>query len=255
MRFLLDQRVFFWIFGETNYLPDASFSFYFSDNLYFAVYYIPSGIIYYFYKRNQALQSARIEAERQRAEAEISHLRSQINPHFLFNSLNNIYSLAYEKSDKILGAIEGLSGLLRYSLYEKSDFVPFEKEWTHIQQLIKIEQLRLIDPVEFEITIERTVYPKLIPPILLLPLIENIFKHGDVQKPAVSPKINISLYENIINVQIQNSISSTIQKDRQQGIGLVNIKKRLAFIYGNAMNFDVQEKDGTFSVNLSIPTQ
>lgn len=253
-RFLLDQKVFLWLFGYTNYRPDITYTFYFSDNTYFAVYYIPSGILYYFYRRNKALQEARLEAERQRAKAELTHLRSQVNPHFLFNSLNNIYALAYEKSDKILGAIEGLSELLRYSLYEKAEFVPFEKEWSKIMKLIHIEQMRLIAPTDFKIDITQAALDTMIPPVILLPFIENIFKHGKVQDEQNPPQIKADVIEDQLIITIQNKISSSQQKDSQSGIGLENIQKRLQYAYGNEATFEVSQKDDTFNVKLAMPS-
>lgn len=255
VRFFVDQTLLFWIFGETNYLLDISFKSFFRDNTFFAVYYIPSGIIYYFYKRNEALQEAQLEAERLRSQAELTHLRSQVNPHFLFNSLNNIYSLAYEKSDKILGAIEGLSELLRYSLYEKAESVPFRKEWKKVQQLIKIEQMRLLSPTNFEMHIADDVLDINIPPVILLPLIENVFKHGEVQDHAIPPSINAYLIDDFLKIRIVNKISISLQKDKQHGIGLDNIKKRLFYAYGDAASIEVLEKEDTFTVQLSIPSK
>lgn len=253
LRFFIDQKLLFWLFGETNYLIDTSFKFYFSDNTYFAVYYIPSGILYYFYKRNQALQVTQLEAERLRSEAEMTHLRSQINPHFLFNSLNNIYSLAYEKSDKILGAIEGLSGVLRYALYEKSEFVTFNKEWEKVLQLIQIEQMRLLNPVDFNIQLEDDISYIMIPPVILLPIIENVFKHGDVQDKNNPPLIEAYSKNSNLIIRIKNKVSNSIQKDGQHGIGIENIKKRLNHSYGNDASFEVVEKEDTFIAQMSIP--
>ncbi len=252
-RFLIDQKVAFWAFGVTNYFPHTTFKYYYSDNTYFAIYYIPSGILYYFYRRIIALQEAKLEEEKLRNEAEIAHLRSQINPHFLFNSLNNIYSLAYDKSDKILGAIEGLSELLRYALYEKSEKVPFKKEWNKILQLIKIEHLRLGNPVEFKIELAEGLDNITIPPVILLPLIENVFKHGDVQTEKNPPQIKAWIENDKFNFKMTNKLSSMNQKDNQHGIGLINIKKRLEHIYDQQASFVVQEKDDIFISQISIP--
>jgi len=253
LRYFFDQVLSSWLFGVTNYFGHTTFSYYYTDNTYYAIYYIPSGILYYFYRRIVALQDARLEEQKLRNEAEIAHLRSQINPHFLFNSLNNIYSLAYDKSDKILGAIEGLSELLRYALYEKSEKVPFKKEWTKIIQLIKIEHLRLGNPVEFEINIAEGLDNITIPPVILLPLIENIFKHGDVQTEESPPQVKAWIENGKFNFKLSNKISSMKQKDNQHGIGLLNIRKRLMHIYGQLASFVVQEKDDTFIAQISIP--
>lgn len=253
LRFFVDQRLSLWLFDDTNYFRDITFTNYFADNTYFAVYYIPSGILYYFYRRNKSLQEARLEAEKQRAIAELTHLRSQINPHFLFNSLNNIYSLAYEKSDKILGAIEGLSQLLRYALYEKSEFVSFKKEWDHVLQLISIEKLRLLNPVDFKFEISEEVYDVMIPPVILLPLFENVFKHGDVQNAEHPPYFKANVEDDTLVIQIENKLSAMPQKDGQKGIGLDNIQKRILYAYGQDDPLKIEIKGDTFIITIMLP--
>ncbi len=253
VRYFLDQILHFWLFGTTNYNTDRTFHFFYIDNLYFGVHYIAPGILYYFFRRNEVLQQARLEDAKLQSQAAISHLRSQVNPHFLFNSLNNIYSLAYDKSDKILGAIEGLSELLRYALYEKSEFVKFKTEWTNIVQLIKIENMRLLQPVQFDIDISDEVLNVSVPPVIFLPLIENVFKHGDVQDANHPPSIKAVIKDKGLYFRIQNKISDAVQKDNQSGIGLDNIKKRLDHIYENEASFEVLEKDNTFIAQLIIP--
>lgn len=253
IRYSLDQKLYLWLFGVTNYNAGTTFDYYYTDNTYFAVYYIPSGILYYFFRRMKALQTAKVEAEKLRAEAEVVHLRSQINPHFLFNSLNNIYSLAFDKSDHILGAIEGLSDLLRYALYEKSVTVPFSLEWQKIEQLIKLEKMRLADPVAFDINISDEVNAVAIPPVILLPLIENLFKHGDLQDATAPPMIKASVVDQKLIFDIENKISTMRQKDGQNGIGLENIKKRLTHLFGDKADLKVSSIDHIFTAQLSIP--
>lgn len=253
IRFFLDQIFSAWLFGKTNYTPETSFSYYFADNTYYAVYYIPSGILYYFYRRTLAMQAARLEVETLRNEVEMAHLRSQINPHFLFNSLNNIYALAYDKSDKILGAIEGLSGLLRYALYEKSEKVALHKEWDQVQNLICIEQLRLEHPAAFDVDVPEDVMHIAIPPVVLLPLVENIFKHGEVHDPTSPPSIQLWREADYLKVQVKNKKSTTKQRDENSGIGLINIKKRLTYIYGEKAILEYATIEDIFTVNITLP--
>ncbi|GAB5550615.1 MAG: hypothetical protein Sapg2KO_02060 [Saprospiraceae bacterium] len=253
LRFFIDQKVALWGIGYTNYALNTTFKDYYVDNTYFAVYYIPAGVLYYFYIRILELQAIRLEEEKLRSEAEMLHLRSQINPHFLFNSLNNIYSLAYDKSDKILGTIEGLSELLRYAIYEKAEKVTFKKEWSKILQLIDIEHLRIGNPVAFEIDLEEDLNDLKIPPIILMPLIENVFKHGDLQSVESPPKIKVWREHNRLNFKITNKVRPTLQKDGNKGIGLTNIRKRLLHIYGDVARFEDYENQNTFTVQIGIP--
>jgi signal transduction histidine kinase len=252
-RYFVEQKLYLWLFGVTNYRLETTFKFYFSDNTYFAVYYLPSGILYYFFQRNKALQQARIEAEKLKVEAELQHLRSQINPHFLFNSLNNIYALAYEKSDKILPALEGLSDVLRYALYENADMVPFKKEWKKVLQLISLENLRLEHPVDFKIDISPEVYQVNVPPLVLMPLIENVYKHGDLQAKESPCSINAFLEGNTLKFEVSNQIGTKPQKDATSGIGLKNIEKRLHHLYGEKARIRISENEAIFTIELSLP--
>lgn len=253
LRFLIDQKVAFWLFNESNYRPDISFFNYYRDNTYFAVYYIPSGILYYFYQRNKALQSARLHAEKAKVEAELLQLRSQLNPHFLFNSLNNIYSLAYDKSDNILPALEGLSEVLRYALYENRETVSFGKEWGKTLKLIELEKLRLYESVGFIINIDAAVHDVQIPPLILLPLIENMFKHGDLNDQESPGEISAYMDKGNFIFSTWNKIAFHKQKDKNRGIGVINIEKRLVHLFGEDANLKVSEKDTIFNVILSIP--
>jgi len=201
-------------------------------------------------------EKIRKELENQKLQAELSFLKLQVNPHFLFNALNNIYSLSVmEKSNKTGQSIMKLSDLMRYVLYEKEDAenrVSLDKEIRHINSYIDLEKLRHPGDVYINFSIEGDTNGKRIVPLLLFPLIENACKHGiltDAQKPV---DINLKVTDHQLNFSIENSINS-YQKDEVGGIGLPNVQKRLDLLYGKKYSLDVSKAANRFIVNLQLP--
>ena len=174
-------------------------------------------------------------------ENELKYLRSQIQPHFFFNTLNNLYSLAIDKSEKAPDLILKLSDLMKYFLYETGkEFQKLEKEITHIKDYIEIEKLRYDDSLNISFNINGEFKNKKIRPLLLIPLVENAFKHGarSCTKDCYI-KINLKVEKSILNFRVENSMVKIEKKIKEQigGIGLSNIKKRLELNYGEG-NFD-----------------
>ncbi len=201
-------------------------------------------------------EKLRKELENQKLKAELSFLKLQVNPHFLFNALNNIYSLSVmEKSTKTGQSVMKLSELMRYVLYEKEDAenrVSLDKEIRHINSYIDLEKLRHPGDVYINFSIEGDTNGKRIVPLLLFPLIENACKHGiltDAQKPV---DINLKVSDHQLNFSIENSINS-YQKDEVGGIGLPNVHKRLDLLYGKKYTLDVSKAADRFIVNLQLP--
>ncbi len=201
-------------------------------------------------------EKIRKELENQKLQAELSFLKMQVNPHFLFNALNNIYSLAVmEKSKKTGDSILKLSELMRYVLYEKEDAenkVSLDKEIRHINSYIDLEKLRRPGDVYINFSIEGDTNGKRIVPLLLFPLIENACKHGvltDAQKPV---DISLKVTDHELNFSIENSINF-YQKDEVGGIGIPNVQKRLDLLYGKKYTLDVSKTADRFIVNLQLP--
>jgi two-component system, LytTR family, sensor kinase len=201
-------------------------------------------------------EKLRKELENQKLKAELSFLKMQVNPHFLFNALNNIYSLSVmEKSNKTGQSIMKLSDLMRYVLYEKEDAenrVSLDKEIRHINSYIDLEKLRHPGDVYINFSIEGDTNGKRIVPLLLFPLIENACKHGiltDAQKPV---DINLKVTDHQLNFSIENSINS-YQKDEAGGIGIPNVQKRLDLLYGKKYTLDLSKTADRFIVNLQLP--
>ena len=192
------------------------------------------------------------EMEKQKLVSELSFLKSQVNPHFLFNSLNGIYALAIKKSDKTPGAILQLSDLMRHMLYEsEKERVDLSKEVDYLKNYIALQKLRLAKDAVIEFDVKGEVAGKQIEPMLFIPFLENAFKHG-VDSEGADIRIRLEVKQNRLNFSMFNRVSAARQKDRVSGIGLVNVKKRLDLHYGDQYKLDYEEKNGIFTVNLQL---
>ena len=201
-------------------------------------------------------EKIRKDLENQKLRAELSYLKMQVNPHFLFNALNNIYSLAVtEKGKKTGESIMKLSELLRYVLYEKEDEqnkVSLEKEIKHINSYIDLVKLRYENEVNIQFSIEGDVQQKRIAPLLLFPLIENAVKHGIVNDPEKPVHVDLKAENGWLNFTISNYKNSYL-KDEQGGIGVQNVQKRLDLLYPNEYNLRVEDVGEKFIVDLHLP--
>lgn len=185
-------------------------------------------------------------------ETELAFLKSQINPHFLFNTLNNLYSLSLKKSDETPEAILQLSSVLRYILYDSNvERVPFEKEKEVMQAYIDIELLRLPQTadIQFSIMADR---PQSIPPLLWLPVLENVFKHSRSTEEQ-SIDFRFSIHGNRLTIYSKNSISAIPPKDPSAGgIGLSNLRKRLKLLFPEKHLITVTSERNCFIIEVQI---
>ncbi len=194
------------------------------------------------------------ELEKQNIHNELALLRSQINPHFLFNTLNNLHSFAQNDQDKTAFGIIKLAEIMRYMLYDtNSDFVLLEKEIKYIENYIELQRLRLKDPKYIEFKVEGDITCKKIAPLLLITFIENAFKHGrkNTQNPGIS--INLTIENKILNFKVVNYIKQNDSDENENaGLGLKNIKRRLELIYPKNYKLDIKENDENYIVQLQI---
>jgi LytS/YehU family sensor histidine kinase len=201
-------------------------------------------------------EKVRKELENQKLRAELSYLKMQVNPHFLFNALNNIYSLAIsEKGKKTGDSIMKLSELLRYVLYEKEDEhnkVSLEKEIKHINSYIDLVKLRYENGIYINFSIEGDTSNKRIAPLLLFPLIENASKHGVLNDPNKPTNIDLDVSDSSIRFTIKNHKNAYL-KDEVGGIGIQNVQKRLDLLYPNQYTLKVDETSDQFIVDLHLP--
>ena len=192
-------------------------------------------------------------AETHRTNTELTYLRKQTNPHFLFNSLNSIYSLAHKKSDLVPDAIVTLSELMRYMLYETDNkTVALEKEINYIQNYIELQKLRLNNIEDIVINVHGNTKNKFIEPLLLISFVENAFKYGTDYKGAAHIKIKIFISENNLDFWIENTIENYIKDPENSGIGLVNIQNRLDLLYPNAHELTINQDSQFYRVHLNL---
>jgi sensor histidine kinase YesM len=199
------------------------------------------------------------DLEKSQLETELLFLKSQISPHFFFNTLNNIYSLSVEKSNKTPKIILKLSELMRYMLYEtKNKRQTLENEILCIQNYLDLERIRNDDRLEVNISISGDIHDKEIAPILLLTFVENAFKHGvNKNTGKVKIDINFNVKEDFLHFSISNPMP-TITKLKENlnissGIGIENVKKRIALGYNkNDYKLSFKNKKNNFVVKLVI---
>ncbi len=185
----------------------------------------------------------------------LKYLENQIQPHFFFNTLNNLYALSLESSDKVPDVIIKLSNLMEYVLYDVkgSKLVPLIKEIDYIQNYIEIEKLRF-DNVEVTINLESDIEDIKVPPLIFISLVENAFKHGGLNNQNLKIKINCKITDNrLLHFEILNNFVISQKNDSKGGIGLVNTKKRLKLIYKNNFSLKHKTKLNYYIIRLQIP--
>lgn len=182
--------------------------------------------------------------------AELQALKTQINPHFIFNSLNNIYALVYQNSEKALPAIEQLGQLLRYTTKDlENDFITLDKEVGYLDSLIELEKLRIKNPELLNVE-KKLNDPELkISPMILVPFVENAFKHGNFRNKGFEMKISDE--NKILHFYLFN-FKSEKMKDEISGIGIENVKKRLEILYPKKYELKITETEIDFTVDLKI---
>lgn len=192
--------------------------------------------------------------ENEKLKTEVAYLRAQINPHFLFNTLNSVYALALEKSDSAPEAILKLSSMMRYVVTESSrENVSLEKEIEYIKNYISLQRFRMDKDTEFSFIITGNPIGKNISPLLLIPFIENAFKYGlnPEEKSFIAINIDITAHELILNV-INNKVNAHMINDEKSEQGIENTAKRLKYLYPGKHKLLIFEDEHTFTVNLSI---
>jgi hypothetical protein len=220
---------------------------------------LPSGPLFSFFlvfslgflmKVNERLANMQSE----KLKTEIAYLRAQINPHFLFNTLNSLYALSLEKSDSAPEAILRLSSMMRYVVTESSrESVSLEKEIDYIKNYISLQQLRMDRETSFSFIITGSPLGKNISPLLLIPFIENAFKHGlnPEKESLIAINIDITAHELTVNIK-NNKVDTQFPHDEKSEQGIENTAKRLEYLYPDKHKLLIFDSEHTFTVNLSI---
>ena len=219
------------------------------------LFIIAIGISYRFLSDNMKEQEAKKEEENERLKSELSFLRSQISPHFMFNVLNSIVSLSRRKPESVEPVVIKLSELMRYMIYETSDSkVAISKEANYLESYIELQRIRFGNDIDIDFKSEIAGTSGNIEPMLLIPFVENAFKHGVgmIEKPSIS----IQLIDNpqYLHFVVKNKISSqpTEQKDESSGIGLTNVRRRLELLYPEHHTLSISDSDNNYVVDLMI---
>ncbi|HBS86456.1 MAG: hypothetical protein A2W91_19770 [Bacteroidetes bacterium GWF2_38_335] len=194
------------------------------------------------------------QLEKEKLVAQISSLKSQINPHFLFNTLNNIYATAIDASPRTADMVDKLSEMMRYTMKEtQNDFVPLEEEINYLNNFIELQKLRLESKIKFEYEIEGDFVELQIAPMLLIPFVENAFKYGVNSEQNSNIRIDIKANESELHFLVANKkvdIKSGINE--HSGLGIENTKHRLNLIYPSKHLLTINETENDFIVSLHI---
>lgn len=219
---------------------------------FWAIVFTMAGFMTYYYRQEQVIE----QAQQKQIETELSFLKSQINPHFLFNNLNNLYALAVKKSDKTPEIILKLSTLLRYLLYESNvESTSFEKEKEIMLAYIELELLRLPSTknLNFSITADK---PYKIPPLLWMPVLENVFKHGTrIISDNYYIDYHFCIQDGIVTIYSKNLFKNTValsNNEKVGGIGLQNLRKRLELLFTNKYSLRSGIEDNFYIVEAKI---
>jgi len=208
-------------------------------------------------KHSYQNQQINQQLSQEKLDAELKFLKAQIHPHFLFNTLNNLYGLTLQQSPKASEVVLELSQFLDYMLYEcNASTVPLEKEIRQMQHLINLEKLRYGERLEIAFTASGDLADKYVPPLLMLPFVENAFKHGvskEVDDIWISIDLKVKANELVLQVENTKDREATQQEDYTKGIGLKNVRRRLDLIYGEAYELAVFDEEETFLIKLRLP--
>lgn len=251
-RYLIEEVVYLWLLGYGNYDPDVKLINYLQDNWWRALKPILFSFILWAlfdtFKREKETE----QLKKEKIQAELLFLKTQINPHFLYNTLNYMYALAYPLSDKLGNAIIRLSQLMRYMLYNSVDgLIELRLEIEYLQNYIEIYRLRFEDNFFVNFTLNGDIGTKKVASLLLIPFVENAFKHGVLDDANHPIEIQIDMADHQLKLSVSNAINHG-EKDNASGVGMVNIKRRLELIYPDKHQLLITEHFNTYHISLII---
>ena len=248
-----DKRARFMVRDHASFFAEDGFS-----NTVLLIFIIVFGlsIAYFFLKEWARTEKFRSQLEAVQLDTEIKFLKSQVNPHFLFNTLNNLFSMAQGKgNDELADGISKLSGMMRYMIYESNEEnVPLKKEIEYLENCILLNELRYADN-EVKVLFEYPAQTEgvLVAPMLFIPFVENAFKHGVAIGQSSEIDISISVANKQLVFTCENTIYSVKKmEDEKSGIGLENVKRRLKLVYPGKHELAIKDSDGKFTIELKI---
>lgn len=207
------------------------------------------------FKDWQLKQKDNLDLRKENASAELLLLKAQIHPHFLFNTLNNIYSFTLDRSPQAKNMVKMLEGMLHYMIEEcEQPLVSLEKEIAVLQDYFELERIRYGNSIDMQFEIAGNYRGKVVSPLLMIPFVENSFKHGTsriLRDPWV--KLFIQADDDVVHFSLTNSKPAEETVNLKRGIGLVNVRKRLQLLYPDVHLLVIESTKNTFTVNMQIP--
>lgn len=253
-RYFLDEILSYTILEHPNYVEDyRSIPDYFQKNILhgFKATSYSSSLFFFVQYINNIKKIHQLELEQKKSE--LRFLKSQLSPHFLFNTLNTFYSELIDSQPETAKDIQKLSELLRYVTYEAQDnYMPLEKEIQFIKDYIYFYKKRFEDELFVALSIEGKIENKQIPSLVFIHFIENLFKHGMVNDKENPASIQIVIQDNYVSLKTENTIM-TSEKYMESGIGTQNLKRRLKSIYNTNFELEYQKENDIFTTYLKIP--
>ncbi|MFZ5938945.1 MAG: sensor histidine kinase [Bacteroidota bacterium] len=256
MRLLLNHFIFYGFFLPLEFRPSSWFT---ADKMMLSAFWILIPCVFFiaihYFIHWQEAEKEKERMRRRGLEVELQTLKAQLNPHFLINTLNNLYLLVLNKSDSAPALLEKIASLFRYMLYECTvPAVTLRQEIGLIEDYIALEKLRHEEQIRVALEVSGDTGSTKIPPMLFFPLVENCFKHGtgpDVEEPSIS--IRIAVKNNTVEFASENRKPEIIRGgSKGGGVGLSNIAKRLQLLYPGRHTFITTEKMYTFSIRVSV---
>lgn len=256
IRWFVEQHLAYWLLGITNYAKTTTFSFFFHDNLMNAFLMVFCSLFLKFMDDWYITDRIKSNLEKQNLRLELDFLKSQVNPHFLFNTLNNIQSyIVQDEKMKSIELIGRLSEFMRFALYEcNEEFIELNKEIEMLRDYVELERVRCDDRVKISFETKGDFGNYHVPPLLLMPFVENTFKHGaDEQIQDSWIMIRIEEEEGTLHMVVENNFSvSSVPEEKTGGIGLQNVSKRLKYYYEDRKSLHISTDGNVFKVNLKI---
>jgi len=257
---ILQERVTEPLFLPEETHPDSIFVWYmlFKGMLWFLSPVLLLTLVIRIFKQWFMQEQLHQEVEKEKLNAELNFLKAQVHPHFLFNTLNNLYSLTLQASPAAPLTVLKLSELMSYMLYDsRSDMVPLNKEIKHIRNYIELETIRYGNRLDVSVNVSGDITGKRIAPLLLIPFAENAFKHGvSNEMDKVWVTIDIKEKTGWLNVKVENSLTDdgtvTPDKNTSNGIGLQNVLRRLQLLYPKTHQVELKKEPDRYMVDLKI---
>lgn len=253
MRYVIEEVVYIPLIGHSNYYPGTTVVYYITDNWWRAIQPMLLSFIIWALMDTLKREHEREQLIQEKAKAELAFLKLQINPHFLYNTLNYLYSLAYPVSSRLGDAIIKLSGLMRHMITEEADnLVPLQQEIDYLENYIELYRMRFEEHFFVDFEVKGDLEHAKIASLVLIAFVENAFKHGVTDDASNPIKIRLTVNEAMISFSVTNKINKNY-KDEAGGIGLSNVKRRLELIYPTRHELLVQNGE-TYESTLMIHT-